>query len=1346
MTHRQRPPATRLTTAVSKQANDDYRKGTTVKPIERTAKPASTPKTGPLAPLGGLPRAQGSSAPAYGGARNRGVLVLALVIAFVALLAVFAAPVFARETHLLEGGFGPDGTSGTHFVRPASVAVDQSTGDVYVGDVGGGDVQRFNLAHEPEPFSGVAPGIVDGTLAGFGDPDQVGVNSYSSTHDVYFGVGGKLEAFLPDGEPADFTAGPGVGTNVIAGSEVCGVAVDTNGDIYVSERSTGVRVFAATGESLALITVSPVCNLAVDSHGVVYVAGSNNPGDSEEFGPVQKFIPSAFPVTSSTTYDSGGTVDANRSYAVAVDPADDHLYVDEGTQVAEYDESGVQLGTFDSSGASALEPDAYGEGIAVNGTSGRVYVDQGNGEGQVEIFGPTVLLPDVETGEASEIKPKGSAVLNGEVKPDGVALSECQFEYVDAAHYESSASDPYAAGATASCVPAAGAIPTSGETEVHAAISGLEVGATYDFRLKAANAEGPNLGADRSFATLPRPAITGATIANLAATSVDLDAQVNPGGVEITECRFEYGESSGYEHSLPCEQAVGSGSTEVSVSRHVEDLNPDITYHWRVVAVSEAGTTTGVDHVFIYDTTGETLPDNRAYEMVTPVHKNGALIGGAVLGPQREVAEDGSHLILPSIQCFAGAESCTADRTTQGEPNLFTRTAAGWATTALAPPAAQFETNSAWQADAETGTALFSAPTPPNGEDDFYVREPDGSFADIGPPTPPSAGAQGSENGDFWSPHIKATSDFSRVVIQEPHAWPFDESLGISTYEFVGTGDMAPVLVGVSGGAGSTDLISKCRTLLGPGEVGDNPGEMSADGETVYFTASACGEGTGTNAGVAHAVPADEVFARIGEARTVAISEPSAFSAAAPYPGCSEEPCIQDVNDKANWRNATFAGASNDGSKAFFTSDQQLTDSASTEGNLYEYHAKDCGGEGHVIDASAGDSSGHGPRVQGVVAISADGSHVYFVAKGVLTSAANSQGTTAQDGANNLYMFEHEECRPDGKVAFVAQLPEADSNQWEEDERDNFANVTPDGRFLVFESKGDLTSDTTRVDGATQIFRYDAQTGQLVRISIGERGFNDDGNAGSGNAAIVPALAGADVGGASRSDPTMSHDGSYVFFTSPIGLTDHALNDVVVGPGTFGPEYAQNVYEWEQAGAGSCPEGRSTGCVYLISDGRDTATVGNPASSDVELIGTDATGSNVFFTTADELVPADTDTQLDYYDARICTAAEPCTASPASLPPCLGEACHGIPPARSPFAAGPTATFNGAGNVSGGPGANPAPVVKPKSLTRSQKLANALKICRKQPKEKRAACDKQAKKRYGAPKVKRSANTNRRAK
>ena len=52
--------------------------------------------------------------------------------------------------------------------------------------------------------------------------------------------------------------------------------------------------------------------------------------------------------------------------------------------------------------------------------------------------------------------------------------------------------------------------------------------------------------------------------------------------------------------------------------------------------------------------------------------------------------------------------------------------------------------------------------------------------------------------------------------------------------------------------------------------------------------------------------------------------------------------------------------------------------------------------------------------------------------------------------------------------------------------------MTPDGQFLVFTSSADLTPGDTST--AQQVFEYDAQTGELVRVSIGQNGFNDNGN------------------------------------------------------------------------------------------------------------------------------------------------------------------------------------------------------------------------------------------------------------
>jgi hypothetical protein len=262
----------------------------------------------------------------------------------------------------------------------------------------------------------------------------------------------------------------------------------------------------------------------------------------------------------------------------------------------------------------------------------------------------------------------------------------------------------------------------------------------------------------------------------------------------------------------------------------------------------------------------------------------------------------------------------------------------------------------------------------------------------------------------------------------------------------------------------------------------------------------------------------------------------------------------------------------------------------------------------------------------------------------------------------------------------------------------------------------------------------------LVRVSVGAEGYNDNGNAGIGDATIVPAYDADTLNrlGPARGDPTMSNDGAYVFFDSPRGLTPHALDDVSDGRG-----YAQNVYEWHE------------GHVYLISDGRDAGSASNSCESPqreagetpgsaVCLLGTDASGHNVFFTTADQLVSADTDTQVDIYDARICEPenGNPCIAAePSPLPPCGGEACHGIPPERSPLLTGGSATLNGNGNLIP---LVPA-AVKPKSLTKAQKLANALKACKKYKKKaKRQSCEASARKKYGAAKKAKKASRDRR--
>ena len=58
---------------------------------------------------------------------------------------------------------------------------------------------------------------------------------------------------------------------------------------------------------------------------------------------------------------------------------------------------------------------------------------------------------------------------------------------------------------------------------------------------------------------------------------------------------------------------------------------------------------------------------------------------------------------------------------------------------------------------------------------------------------------------------------------------------------------------------------------------------------------------------------------------------------------------------------------------------------------------------------------------------SGDGSHVYFVAKSVLTTQPNAEGQEAQLGADNMYVYERDSTYPAGHTAFVTMLCSGES-------------------------------------------------------------------------------------------------------------------------------------------------------------------------------------------------------------------------------------------------------------------------------------------------------------------------------
>jgi hypothetical protein len=92
------------------------------------------------------------------------------------------------------------------------------------------------------------------------------------------------------------------------------------------------------------------------------------------------------------------------------------------------------------------------------------------------------------------------------------------------------------------------------------------------------------------------PVATGGYVEHVTVASAVLRATVNPEG-SATEWWFQYGPTAAYGAQTPA-AAAGNGTVPIKEAATITGLQPYTTYHFRVVASSPVGTTTGGDVVF----------------------------------------------------------------------------------------------------------------------------------------------------------------------------------------------------------------------------------------------------------------------------------------------------------------------------------------------------------------------------------------------------------------------------------------------------------------------------------------------------------------------------------------------------------------------------------------------------------------------------------------------------------------------------------------------------------------------------------------------------------------------------
>jgi hypothetical protein len=467
-----------------------------------------------------------------------------------------------------------------------------------------------------------------------------------------------------------------------------------------------------------------------------------------------------------------------------------------------------------------------------------------------------------------------------------------------------------------------------------------------------------------------------------------------------------------------------------------------------------------------------------------------------------------------------------------------------------------------------------------------------------------------------------------------------------------------------------------------------------------------------------------------------------------------------------------FDMASSDGSTVFFTDTGRLTadsragdnpkNSNIKEPDLYACNMVEVQEGGHqqlkcdLTDLTP-DTNPDGERaaVQGaVLGASEDGSYVYFVAAGVLAAGASP-------GADNLYVEHYNGASEKWEApSFIATLSAADNPDWTWGNLGHHTSgASPDGHYLAFMSERDLTgydsTDANSGESDEQVYLYDAATSKLVCAScnptgarpVGEEyGGEEDVKSGRhenmrfvGGYLVWPGeqwLAANLPGWVTYSTNNGAHQPRYL---SNSGRLLFNSRDALVPQDVNG---AWDVYQYEppsNGGEGDCTTStqspsdvynpKAEGCVGLISSGE--------SSEESAFLDASESGSDVFFMTLSQLVPADVDHSIDVYDAHECTAKSPCFPPAAETPPpCTTEAsCKPAPePQPSIYAAPSSATFNGPGNLA------PVPPAVVKKVT--TKTVTCKKGFVKKKVKNKQECVKKSKKKH---KAKKSAHTNRRA-
>jgi hypothetical protein len=1051
-------------------------------------------------------------------------------------------------------------------------------------------------------------------------------------------------------------------------------------------------VSAGTGKGTEATATTAVTALQPNQKYTVCLVSINESGSEIDTTPVHFNTPTAAPTIEVSSEKASNVTPYEATLEAQVNPDNEPT-----TYAFEYSstEAGGKLtGTITKvAGESPLEGGGEQTASVATGhvlTPGTTYhfrITATNGSGPIEGAGefatPTATAPVIE-GESSSGVTAELATLETTVNPVAQETT-CSFEYGTEPALSSgvttvACNNPNPLGA--------------GDSGVTGSVSlmGLIPSTTYYYRAVATNATGTSTDPTiEHFETGPgaAPVIANEAASYVEQTAATLEGEITPEHL-ATSYQFEYLTEARYNennkaftgaHTLPGTKPIGAEEPTQKVTTKITGLTAATTYEYRLTATNNchAGApcvTDGPTKTLATSTSGGpatgscpnearrneqsaglALPDCRAYELVSPENTNGEEAVTTEHQGQPRAAASGAAIAYESLGVFGESGVGSAFYTQY----VSRRGAEGWSTENVSPlqyPKANIGLK---------GPDLADAFTPELTEG---ILSSSASLTDEAP----------VEENDEVRIHL------------------YRERFGSDSYQYVGGNARTDNSNTTHPVGESTNLEDVVYETLGEGGV------EWLDGRKVPVTIANNGEGTGAVGGGSqtwHAVSedgsriiftaGDTIYQRINTGVKVEPEPEREQSKLNAKEECTEPAKACTIAVSASQRTepdphgpqpAQYWTASTNGSKIFFTSNEELTNDAYTgpednAANLYEYEAAEPGKPGHLTDLSV-DDSGAGAAVQGVVQSSEDADYVYFIADGVLPTSAVAGQPAPIAGQPNLYLSEN------GETRFIATLGEGETLGGPVT---TAADVSPLGSTFAFVSARSLTGYDN--DDYAEVYLYEASTGALACASC-----NPSGARPVGNANLSEFFGSQDRDSSELLYRTRNLAGDRLFFNSSDALAGAAGG-------------VENVFEFEG------------GHIYPISD-----VAGSLAST---FLDADGNGDDVFFASPNRLLPQAENGTEAVYDARV-DGGFPLPAVPA---PCKSsDTCE--PGATPPPVAGPPSSeaYDGPGNLAPPP---PPTVVKPKAEKKAQKLAKALKACHKdKKKKKRQACEKSAHRAYGA--------------